>query len=293
MPELEYFTLQPASFVTAAALLGLLIGSFLNVVIFRLPIVLERGWRHQCAQLLNCQDSMPASLPAFNLVVPRSRCPACGHTISVLENVPVLSYLWLRGRCSSCGKAISPRYPAVEILSSVLAAIIAWRFGFGPQAVGAMILTWALIALTFIDLDHQLLPDDITLPLLWLGLGLNLFGLYASLEAALIGAIAGYGVLWLVYHLFRLVTGKEGMGFGDFKLMAMLGAWLGWQALPVIILLSSVAGAIVGLTLVAVRKRDKDLPIPFGPYIALAGWITLLWGADLTAWYLGLSAPGY
>lgn len=291
MLELEYFSIHPAGFVTAAALLGLVMGSFLNVVIFRLPIVLEREWRSQCVQLFDCQNSMAEPPPPFNLIVPRSHCPACGHTIAVLENVPVLSYLWLGGRCSSCANPISSRYPAVEILSSVLTAVTAWHFGFGAEAVGAMILTWALIALAFIDLDHQLLPDNITMPMLWLGLGLNLLGLYASLEASLIGAIAGYGILWLVYHLFRLATGKEGMGFGDFKLMAMLGAWLGWQALPVVILLSSVVGAVVGIVLVLVYNRDKSLPLPFGPYIALAGWIALLWGADLTAWYLRLSTP--
>jgi leader peptidase (prepilin peptidase)/N-methyltransferase len=291
MPELEYFSVHAAGFVTAAALLGLIIGSFLNVVIFRLPTVLEREWRSQCSQLLDCQDSAQESAAPFNLIVPRSHCPVCGHTIAVLENVPVLSYLWLRGRCSSCDNPISFRYPAVEILSGILTALIAWQFGFGPEAIGAMVLTWALIALTFIDLDHQLLPDSITMPLLWLGLSLNLFGLYTSLEASLMGAIAGYGILWLVYHLFRLATGKEGMGFGDFKLMAVLGAWLGWQALPIVILLSSAVGAVVGLMLVFVGNRDRNVPIPFGPYIALAGWIALLWGKDLTAWYLSLSGP--
>ena len=292
MAELEYLSMHSAGFVAAAALVGLIMGSFLNVVIFRLPIVLERDWRNQCAQLLGCQGSLEPA-PRFNLVVPRSHCPNCGHAITVLENVPVLSYLWLSGRCSSCRSPISFRYPTVEVLSGALSAVIAWHFGFGPEGIAAIILTWVLIALTFIDIDHQLLPDNITMPMLWLGLGLNLFGLYTSLEASLIGAIAGYGILWLVYHLFRLATGKEGMGFGDFKLMAMLGAWLGWQALPVIILLSSAVGAVVGLTLVLVHKRDKNLPIPFGPYIGLAGWIALLWGTDLTAWYLRLSGPIY
>lgn len=291
MSELGYFSIPTAGFVTTAALLGLMIGSFLNVVIFRLPIVLEREWRNHCTQLLDCQHSVREPAPPFNLIVPRSHCPVCGHTIAVRENVPVLSYLWLRGRCSSCGNPISSRYPAVEILSGALTALIAWQFGFGPEAIAAMLLTWGLIALTFIDLDHQLLPDSITIPLLWLGLSLNLFGIYTSLEASLVGAIAGYGILWSVYHLFRLATGKEGMGFGDFKLMAMLGAWLGWQALPIVILLSSAVGAVVGLMLVFVRKRDKNVPIPFGPYIALAGWIALLWGKDLTAWYLSLSGP--
>lgn len=289
MPEFDYISLSPAAFVTAATLFGLVIGSFLNVVIFRLPIVLEREWRSQCAQLLDCQGSMTEPSSPFNLMVPRSHCPTCGHTISMLENLPVLSYVWLRGRCSSCGDPIPSRYPTVELLGGGLAAVVAWQFGFGPEAIGAMVLTWALIALAFIDIDHQLLPDNITLPLLWLGLGLNLFGLYASLEASLIGAVAGYGALWLVYHVFRLATGKEGMGYGDFKLMAMLGAWLGWQALPVVILISSVVGAVVGLTLVMVRNHDRNVPIPFGPYIALAGWIALLWGGDLTTWYLGLT----
>lgn len=289
MAALEYFSLHPGSFVVAAALVGLVIGSFLNVVIFRLPIVLEREWRSQCAELLECQSSPSQPSPAFNLMVPRSHCPACGHTLAVVENIPVLSYLWLGGRCRHCASRIPSRYPAVEILSSVLTGWLAWRFGFGLDAIAAMVLTWALIALTFIDLDHQLLPDNITLPLLWLGLGLNLFEIYVSLESSLIGAIAGYGILWSVYHLFRLATGKQGMGFGDFKLMAMLGAWLGWQALPIIILLSSVVGAVVGLVLVLARNRDKDLPIPFGPYIACAGWVALVWGSDVMEWYWNLS----
>lgn len=289
MLEIQYFITYPASFAAAAALFGLIVGSFLNVVIFRLPVALEREWRSQCAQLLNCTNQpLPPAAP-FNLLVPRSHCPTCGHIIGVLENVPLLSYLWLRGRCSACGARISLRYPTVEILSAVLAAMVAWRFGFGPEAAGGLILTWVLIVLGFIDIDHQLLPDNITLPFLWMGLGLNLFGLYASLEASLLGAMAGYGILWSVYQLFRLVTGKEGMGFGDFKLMAMLGAWLGWQALPVIVLLSSVVGAIVGVTLVWIRKREKNAPIPFGPYIAIAGWIALMWGNELTHWYLDLS----
>lgn len=291
MSMLEYFSTHPTSFVAAAALLGLVVGSFVNVIIFRLPLVLEREWRNQCGQLLDCQDAMPQPAAPFNLIVPRSHCPACGHNIAALENVPVLSYLWLRGRCSACGEPISLRYPMVEILSGALTAMIAWHFGFGLEAVGAMFLTWALIALTFIDIDHQLLPDNITVPLLWLGLSLNLFEIYTTLEASLVGAIAGYGILWLVYHLFRLTTGKEGMGFGDFKLMAALGAWLGWQTLPVVILLSSAIGAVVGLVLVLVRNRDKNLPLPFGPYLALAGWIALLWGKDVTAWYLSLGAP--
>lgn len=291
MLELEYLSTHPMGFVTASALLGLIVGSFLNVVIVRLPLVLEREWRNQCGQLLDCQEATPQPATPFNLIVPRSHCPACGHPIAALENVPVLSYLWLKGRCRACRNPISARYPMVEILSGALTAMIAWHFGFGPEAVGAMVLTWALIALTFIDLEHQLLPDNITIPLLWLGLSLNLFGIFTTLEASLIGAIAGYGTLWLVYQLFRLTTGKEGMGFGDFKLMAALGAWLGWQTLPMVILLSSAVGAVVGLVLVMVRNRDKNLPIPFGPYIALAGWIALLWGTDLTAWYLSLSNP--
>lgn len=293
MAPFELFQAYPASFVVTGGLLGLIIGSFLNVVIHRLPAMLEGEWRSQCTKLLELPNAESHSVPSFNLVVPRSQCPECGHAIGLFENVPVLSYLWLKGRCAACRHSISLRYPAVELLTAVLTAVVAWHFGFGREAAGAMLLTWALIALSFIDFDHQILPDSITQPFLWLGLTLNLFNTYTSTQASLVGAMAGYLLLWSVYHAFRLITGKEGMGFGDFKLMGMLGAWLGWQLLPMVVLLSSLVGAIVGLALVATQGRDKNLPIPFGPYIACAGWIALLWGNELMAWYLGLATHSF
>lgn len=282
----EYFLVSPIAFTVVSAILGLLIGSFLNVVIHRLPKILEREWHAQCADLL--QQAAPNSKEStFNLVTPRSRCPVCGHGITAAENIPLISYLVLRGRCRECGTRISARYPAVELLCGFLTGAVAWHFGFGIAAAGAMLLGWALVALCFIDFEHQLLPDNITLPFVWLGLGFNMFGVFASLESAVIGVVAGYLSLWSVYHLFKLATGKEGMGYGDFKLLAMLGAWLGWQVLPVVILLSSLVGACVGLGLIALRSHDRDIPIPFGPYLAVAGWIAMLWGHDLIAWYLG------
>ncbi|HEB77175.1 MAG TPA: prepilin peptidase, partial [Methylothermaceae bacterium] len=223
---------------------------------------------------------------------PPSRCPHCGHHIRAWENIPILSWLWLRGRCSQCRAAISPRYPLIEGLTAVLSLAVAWRFGVSPQALWALVLTWSLIALSFIDYDHQLLPDILTLPLLWLGLLLSLFGIFTDPRSAIMGAAAGYLLLWGIYQLFRLITGKEGMGYGDFKLLALFGAWLGWQMLPLIILLSSLVGAVFGLALILLRGRDRELPIPFGPYLAIAGWIALLWGEQLNRWYLQLSGIG-
>jgi leader peptidase (prepilin peptidase)/N-methyltransferase len=271
------------TFTVFAGILGIIVGSFLNVVIHRLPKMMEREWRAQCAELNN----QPAeSVPRYNLMAPRSACPHCGHTLSAFENIPVLSYLFLRGKCKGCGVAISPRYPIVEFLSGVLSAFAAWHFGFGLAGLAAIVFVWALIALTFIDFDTQLLPDDITLPLLWLGLLLNLNGAFTSLPDAIIGAIAGYLVLWSVYWLFKLTTGKEGMGFGDFKLLAAIGAWLGWQMLPLVILLSSLVGAVVGITLIIFAKHGRNIPIPFGPYLAGGGLIALFWGQPLTQSYL-------
>lgn len=289
MSLVYYLQAHPVAFLALIGVLGLMVGSFLNVVIARLPVIMEREWRTQCAEL-DAAEPGEEEPERFNLMVPRSRCPHCGHGITALENIPVLSYLVLRGRCSSCGAGISPRYPIIEILGALLAVSVAWRFGFGLQAAAAVVLTWALISLSFIDIDHQLLPDSITLPLLWLGITLNLFGVFTTLEASVIGAMAGYLVLWSIYHLFKLLTGKEGMGYGDFKLLAVLGAWMGWQALPVIVLLSSVVGAVVGIALMALRGHDRNVPIPFGPYIALAGWIALLWGDELVRIYLNLGA---
>lgn len=273
-------------FIAVMAILGLIVGSFLNVVVHRLPQMMEQEWRSQCRQLLELPEPSGDSA-RLTLLQPRSRCPHCGHAIRWYENIPVLSYLFLRAACSACDRRISLRYPVVELAAALLAAICAWHFGFGLTALAAVLLSWTLLTLSLIDLDTRYLPDDITLPFLWLGLGLNLFGLFTTLQAAVLGAILGYGIFWLVFQLFRLVTGKEGMGYGDFKLLAMLGAWLGWQALPLIILLASFLGAIVGISLMLLRGRDRHDPIPFGPYLAGAGWIALLWGAEINAAYLG------
>ncbi len=276
--------LEPAVAVAVAGMLGLLVGSFLNVVIHRLPRMLERGWQAQCAELRD----LPADAggEAYNLIVPRSACPSCGHKISVYENIPVLSWLVLRGKCSACGTAISARYPVVELLGGALAALAIARFGPGAQGLAACALLWTLLALSFIDADTQLLPDDLTLPLIWAGLAVNLAGVFVPIQEAVIGAIAGYLSLWTVYWLFKLIRGKEGMGFGDFKLLAALGAWLGWKVLPAIVLLSSVAGAMVGIALVLFRSRDRANPLPFGPYLAIAGAVALFAGPALVSYYL-------
>lgn len=270
-------------------LLGLCIGSFLNVVIHRLPKMLEQEWHAQCADLRG--EIPPPASEALTLSTPRSRCPACGHQISVLENIPLISYLLiLKGKCAGCGAGISPRYPIVEAATGLLSAYTAWHFGPTLAMVGALLLVWSLIALAAIDLDTQLLPDSITLPLLWLGIAFNLAGAFVDLPTSIIGAMAGYLALWSVYWLFKLTTGKEGMGYGDFKLLAALGAWLGWQMLPAIILLSSVVGAIVGISLIVAARHGRNVPIPFGPYLAAAGVIALFWGPQLTNHYLGLIA---
>jgi len=274
---------DPSVAMATAAVVGLLVGSFLNVVIHRLPRMLERGWHAQCAEL---RGEAPVESERYDLVVPRSACPSCGHKIGAHENVPVVSWLLLRGRCSACGTSISVRYPIVELLAGTLAVLAVMRFGPGWQAVAACGLLWALLALTFIDVDTQLLPDDVTLPLLWAGLVANLFGLFVPIEEAVIGAIAGYLSLWSVYWAFKLIRGKEGMGYGDFKLLAALGAWMGWKVLPAIVLLSSAVGAIIGLSLIALRRRDHQQPLPFGPYLAIAGAIALFAGRPLVELYL-------
>lgn len=280
---LDLAALPPGLWLAGSLLLGLVVGSFLNVVIHRLPRMLEADWQAQCAELRG--EPIPETGP-YNLVAPPSSCPSCGHAIRPWENIPLLSYLLLRGRCSNCGTPIGLRYPVVELVSGLLTLLVAWQFGPSGQALAAMVLAWGLLALTVIDFDTQLLPDQVTLPLLWLGLLVNMNGLFADLPAAVLGAIAGYLALWSVYHLFRLLTGKEGMGYGDFKLLAMLGAWLGWQLLPQIVLLSSLVGAIAGLALILLRGRERNRPIPFGPYLATAGLIALLWGPQLNAAYL-------
>ena len=287
MSLFEVLQAEPAAFVLVCLFLGLIVGSFLNVVIYRLPKMMERGWQQQCAELRgeNLSEQSP-----YNLMVPRSACPNCQHAISAWENIPVISYLVLRGKCKGCGTHISLRYPLFEACTGLLSAYAAWHFGFGAVTVGAILLIWALITLSAIDFDTQLLPDDITLPLLWLGLIFNASGVFTSLPNAVFGAVIGYMVLWLVYWLFKLVTGKEGMGYGDFKLLAALGAWLGWQMLPLIIMLSSLVGAIVGITLMLVLRRGRNVPIPFGPYLAGGGLIALFWGDALTSAYLKLMA---
>jgi leader peptidase (prepilin peptidase)/N-methyltransferase len=300
MSVIELLAASPGLFIGTCVVLGLAVGSFLNVVVYRLPVMLERQWRAQCAETIG--EASAATLPAaaaprFNLIVPRSACPACRAPIGALQNIPVLSWLFLRGRCANCGAAISLRYPMVEILTGLLSGAVAWKIGFGGPAAAALVLTWFLVALTFIDIDHQLLPDSLTLPLLWLGLALSLWGpqpgapVPVDMRSSLIGAIGGYVSLWSVYHLFRLLTGKEGMGYGDFKLFAALGAWLGWQMLLPIILIAALVGALVGIVMIALRRQSRSTPIPFGPFLAASGWLMLMFGRGLVASYLGLFVP--
>ena len=271
----------------------LLIGSFLNVVIHRLPIMMERDWREQAKELSETPPENELPEGRFDLVAPRSRCPSCGNLITAMQNIPIISYLVLKGRCAKCGKSISARYPFVELMTAVMAAACAWHFGPGWEALMAIALTLGLIPIAMIDADTTLIPDSIVLPLLWLGLSLSLFHpfdgaqtLFISPKDAIIGALAGYLTLWSVFWLFKLVTGKDGMGYGDFKLLAALGAWLGWQQLPTIILLSAVVGAAINIAMIVFRGRDRTIPIPFGPYLAAAGWIAMLWGEQLKNLYL-------
>ena len=284
---LELFSQHAGLFAAVAFVFGLMVGSFLNVVIYRLPLILDREWRAQCAEL----DGKEVPESTLSLAHPRSHCPACKAPVKAWQNIPVISWLLLRGRCAHCGAAISVRYPLVELATGLLSAAVAWHFGFGLAAAGALLLTWFLIPLTGIDLDHQLLPDALTLPLVWLGLLFSLGhhgadALPVSPRDAIIGALAGYLFLWAIFHVFRLLTGKEGMGYGDFKLFAALGAWLGWQMLPLILLLSAAVGAAVGIALVALRRQGREVPIPYGPYLAGAGWIALMWGPQIVTGYL-------
>lgn len=292
---LELFTESAGLFIGVVFAFALVIGSFLNVVIHRLPLMMERDWREQCAELSKTPPDKALPTGRFDLIVPRSRCPSCGHMINAWQNIPVVSYLLLGGQCANCKESISARYPFVEMLTAILAAVCAWRFGFGVEAVMAIILTMALVAVSMIDADTQLIPDSIVLPLMWLGLGMSLFHpvtgsetLFIAPRDAIVGAMAGYLSLWSVYQLFKLVTGKEGMGYGDFKLLAALGAWLGWQQLPMIILMSAMVGAIVGISMMIFKRHDRSVPIPFGPYLAAAGWITMLWGEKVKNLYLDL-----
>ena len=277
---------SPVFFIGLMGIVGLIFGSFLNVVIHRLPIMMEREWRSECKALLGQEEDGPPAA-RYDLVVPRSTCPKCGHGITAMENIPLISYAVQGGRCSACGVRISLRYPVVEAMSGAAAAVVAWHFGFGVAAIGAALLSWSLIALAAIDFSTQLLPDAITLPFLWLGVSLNFFDVYTSLEASILGVVFGYLSLWGVYWVFKLVTRKEGMGYGDFKLLAMICAWLGWQALPLVIILASVAGACVGLALIAWRAWDRSKPIPFGPYLACAGWVAMIWGDSISSFYFG------
>ena len=287
-------TQSPLIFIAIAFMLALLVGSFLNVVIYRLPIMMEREWRAQCNEI----SATPASdlhEGRFDLMAPRSRCPSCGHQITSMQNIPVISYVLLGGKCAGCGTGIAVRYPIIELLTAVLSGVVAWRFGFGWEAAAAIGMTWALVAISVIDIDHQIIPDSISLPLIWAGLTLSLLHpmagaqyLFVDPKTAIVGALGGYLSLWSIYHLFRLITGKEGMGYGDFKLLAALGAWLGWEMLPVIILMSAVVGATTGIILIVTKRHERSVPIPFGPYLAAAGFIAMLWGPAIINWYLDL-----
>ena len=276
----------PIAYLACIFILGLCVGSFLNVVIYRLPIMMQKEWRQDCLEFL--EQPPDAEKHRFNLSAPRSRCGHCGHAISALENIPLLSYLVLGGKCSGCKTPISIQYPVVELFTAVISVIVAWRFGVTPQALAALVFSWCLIAASGIDIGHKLLPDSITLPLLWLGITLALFNVFVDLETSVIGVICGYLSLWSIFIVFKLITGKEGMGHGDFKLLAMLGAWMGWKMLFVIVLTSSLVGALVGVTMILLKKTERGTQIPFGPYLAAAGWLSLLWGPELLQFYFRL-----
>lgn len=290
---LELFMESAPLFIAVVFAFCLVIGSFLNVVIHRLPIMMEREWREQCEEFTKTPPEHKIPDGRFDLVVPRSHCPSCGQLIKAWQNIPVVSYLFLGGKCANCKHSISARYPVVEMMTAMLAALCAWRFGAGWEAIMAIIMTLALVPVAMIDADTQLIPDSIILPLMWLGLAMSLYHpmtgaetLFIAPQDAIIGAMAGYLSLWSIYWLFKLVTGKEGMGYGDFKLLAALGAWLGWQQLPMIILMSAAVGAVIGISLMVFRKHERSVPIPFGPYLAAAGWISMMWGETIRTTYL-------
>ncbi len=285
MSLLNILQTHPTLFSAVIGVLGLMLGSFLNVVIYRLPIMMQRSWKKECSEYLELEPEQQNE-ERFDLILPRSSCPNCNAPIRAYQNIPILSYMLLRGKCANCKSPISVRYPIIEAFTGIVSAWVAWHFGFTWETLFALLLTWSLLALSAIDIDHQLLPDSITLPLLWLGLLLSVFNVFSDSHSSIIGAIAGYLSLWLVYQLFKLTTGKEGMGYGDFKLLALFGAWLGWQYLPVIILLSSLVGAVVGVIMILAVKRDHNIPIPFGPYLAAAGWLAMLWGETFNRVYL-------
>ncbi len=276
---------SPLLLTSLVFIIGLMIGSFLNVVIYRLPVMMDQGWKKECTEYLELEPAKETSEP-FNLMRPPSKCSNCHTAIKPYQNIPVISYLILGGKCASCKTHISLRYPIIESFTAITSAIVACHFGYSAAMFFALLLTWSLIALSFIDIDHQLLPDSINLPLLWLGLLLSIFAIYTDPVSSIIGAIAGYMSLWTVYYLFKIVTGKEGMGFGDFKLLALLGAWLGWQYLPIIIILSSLVGAVIGISMIIFAKKDRNTAIPFGPYLAAAGWLALVWGEQINTLYL-------
>nr|WP_281647580.1 A24 family peptidase [Parendozoicomonas sp. Alg238-R29] len=283
---------DPTVWIWVITVLGLLVGSFLNVVIYRLPVMMEKQWKNECQVVLNTNaEPVPDTSPRFNLLVPPSACPKCEHKIRPWENIPVISYLFLRGRCSGCQTPISIRYPIIELAAGLLALLSAMVYGPGMESFMVCLLSWSLLAMSMIDVDHQLLPDSMTLPLLWLGLLLNTNEMFTTLEDAVYGAAAGYLSLWSVYWLFKLTTGKEGMGFGDFKLLAALGAWMGWQFLPLIILLSSLVGAVIGIAMIIFRGRDRNIPIPFGPYLAAAGLIAMFKGDEIISSYMQMAMP--
>ena len=287
MSTIDVFTLSPGAFIACALVLGLLVGSFINVLARRLPKMLEQDWQAQARELLGLPA--PAKGPVYNLMLPRSHCPHCQHPLRAWENIPLLSYLALRGKCSQCKTAISLRYPLTELTSAVLSGVVAWHYGLSPQAGWMLLLTWSLLGICLIDLKHQIVPDVLVLPLLWLGLLLNTFDTFTSLPQAVWGAALGYLSLWSIFWLFKLLTGKDGMGYGDFKLLALFGAWGGMAILPLTIVLSSLLGAMVGLVLLALRRAQTSTPIPFAPYLAIAGWIALLWGGQMADFYWQIS----
>ena len=284
MNIIDFFLQNTGTFYLFVLLFSLSVGSFLNVVIYRLPLMLEKDWKSQCRELLDLKQEHEAEI---TLSKPASTCPNCQHKIRAWENIPVISYLFLKGKCSQCKTHISFQYPAIEILTALLSLVVAINFGVSWQTLAGLFLTWSLIAMAMIDLHKMILPDDLTLPVLWLGLLLSLFNIFIDPVSSIIGAIAGYMILWIVYQTFKLLTGKEGMGYGDFKLLALFGAWFGWEQLPLVIILSSATGAAIGITMLLFKKHQRDLPIPFGPYLAIAGWICMIWGTQISNWYLG------
>ena len=304
MALLEVLQHNAIAFYGVVAFLSLVVGSFLNVVIYRLPVMMENEWREALHEMDEPGDGQPqgegvsdanqtsteTEPETFNLSVPRSRCQNCDSLITWWQNVPVISYLMLRGKCANCKTPISARYPIIEIVTVLLSLVVAWQFGPSLQSVIGIVVTWMLIAMSMIDFDHQLLPDSLTLPMMWIGLLASLVPVFTDVRSAVFGAALGYMILWSIYQLFKLITGKEGMGFGDFKLLAGFGALLGWQLVPMIILLSSAVGAVIGISLIVIKGRDKNIPIPFGPYLAAAGWLAMLWGAPLAERYYSLFA---